>query len=165
MKFTGKTKRIIFDLLIPLHSLSIEEKGRRKIFLIFSILLIVPLSLFGALHIIDGNYIYGIFNYIEALILIILLITLRFQKNGKHIYRIAIIFLELLLFYWIQGGGIQGYSSIWVLTFPLFAFFLMGRKEGFFWTSICFLFTILIFVNPSSLFTDHNMQYVIFSHL
>jgi len=147
---------IINKLIVSQYTLNIEEKGRRKLFIIFFTGLIITLLVFGTSNIKKGLYTLGIANYAAILLLVILIITLRFQKNGKIIYRATAILLELLLFYWTQTGVFHGYATIWSLTFPPFAFFLMGKKEGFFWTSICILFTMLIFINPYSLLTDYS---------
>ncbi len=156
MSFLKKLK-IIYDNLIPSeNSLSIEEEGRKKLFNVFILILTISLIILGTAHIKTGNYGYGIIDYIVAVIFIALLAVSVYKKKGKPVYRTAAVFLELLLFYWIRSGAVQGYSSIWAMAFPIFAFYLLGKKEGFFWTSICFLLIILIFINPYSIVTDFS---------
>ncbi len=111
-------------------------------------------------------YLYGLIDFSLILILLSLIIILSYQKDGKNIYRIVAFILEILLFCMIQGGGFNGYASLWALAFPLFSFFLMGKKEGFFWTSICFIFTIILFTNPFSFFTVfHYSNEFVLRHL
>lgn len=154
MKLYDKIDSIYNSKLLSRHSLSIEETGRRMLFVNFLVLLIIPLVIFATVHLKNRIYLYSIINYSFAAIFFILIIVLNYQKNAKFIYRLITIFFGIILFYWIKTGAINGYSSIWILTFPLYAFFLLGKKEGFYWTLGCAIFTILIFLNPYSFFSE-----------
>ena len=156
MKLLEKINSAFNKLLTSRHSLGIEEMGRRKLFILFLLLLILPLIIFGAELIKNRVYDQAIVDFIVALTLIIFIVILSYQKDGKYIYRIVAILLEIFLFFIIEFGTFQGYASMWALSFPLFAFFLLGKKEGFFWTFILFLFTALTFFNPSLFFTNFS---------
>jgi len=148
MKLPFKIDSAFNKLVISRHSLSIEETGRRKLFTIFLLLIAFPLVVFGIGHLKKGVYIFGVSDEILALIFIMLIFILRSLKDGIYIYRIAAVLLEVTLFYWIKTGAINGYASIWAMIIPPFTFFLMGKKEGLFWTSICAVYTVLLFINP-----------------
>ncbi len=154
MTLLNKINRSFNNLLSPLHSLDIEERGRMKLFIIFLFLMIIGLSTFGAYQLKKGFYSYGVVDYLLVLILIIFILLLRYLKNGKPVYRIATMLLAVILFYWVSTGAAQGYASIWVIIFPLFSFFLLGKKEGFIWTILCAGMVIILFINPYSYFTD-----------
>ncbi|MCP4134351.1 MAG: PAS domain S-box protein [bacterium] len=139
--------------------LSIEERGRRKLFVIFQILIIIPLIFFGMEQMRKGMYIYGISDLIMVGLLTGFILILRRLKNGKNIFRITLFFLELLLLYWVKTGAVEGYASIWIITTPPFIFFLMGRKEGFLWVMSYFIFTLLFFLNPGSFFDSYPYAY------
>jgi len=148
-------KKTLNRLIVSRYELSIEELGRRKIFTVFILLLILPLVIFGATHVKNGLYVFGIMDWIFAMVFFGFIILLSYKEEGKYLYRLTTVLLGTLLIYWIQAGAIEGYASIWALAFPLFAFFLMGKKEGFFWTSICLFLTALIFINPFSMLTHY----------
>lgn len=59
---------------------------------------------------------------------------------------VTFIFFLYLLF----SGGTNGNGFIWSLTFPLFAFFLLGCKQGF-WVSCLFFFGCLVIIFYDSL--------------
>ena len=154
MTFSNRVKNTFRNLVTPRNPLSIEEQSRRKLFTVFSILLIIPLIIFGSELYRKRIYDQAIADTVFILILTTLVLVLFNQKNDKNIYRIAAALLELFLFLIIKYGPFDGYASIWALFFPLFAFFLMGKKEGLFWTTICFLIAAVLLINPYSLFTN-----------
>jgi len=156
MKLLNKINSYYHNKILSRHSLSIEETGRRMLFVNFLLLLIIPLVIFASVHLKNGIYLYSIINYSFAAAFFILIIVLNYQKNAKIIYRLITICFGFILFYWAKTGAVMGYSSIWILTFPLYAFFLMGKKEGFYWTILCAILTVLVFINPFSFFSDFS---------
>ncbi|HQO39375.1 MAG TPA: PAS domain S-box protein [Spirochaetota bacterium] len=136
------------------HDLSIEERGRRRLFTIFLILLAMPLFLFGIYLTKTGQYKYGIADIILSIIFIIFIFLLSVVKNARPMYRIVLILLCLLLLYWINKGAIKGCASIWILTFPPYSFYLMGKREGFAWTILLALISIMHFFIPELSLTD-----------
>ncbi len=156
MELYTKFYNIFRDWQTSRHSMSIEESGRRMLFINFLLLLIIPLIIFGTIHLINGIYLYFTINYLLAIVFFLLVILLNRQKNAKLVYRVITVIFGIILFFWMKTGAINGYASLWILTFPLYAFFLMGKKEGFFWTAGYAIITILLFKNPYNLFSDFN---------
>ncbi|HPS59179.1 MAG TPA: PAS domain S-box protein [Spirochaetota bacterium] len=135
------------------QNFNIEERGRRRLLTIFLLLLVLPLSLFG-IHLIRSDLAkYGIIDIMLAFVFLLFIILLRKIKNAKIMYRIILVMLWFLLFYWVNTGAINGYASIWVLTFPPFSFYLMGKREGFFWTLLSAAMTTVHFFVPALSFT------------
>ena len=130
-------------------SSDIEEAGRRNLFAVFLVLLIAPLLIFGTYLIKTGFYGYGIVDYVVALLFIIFLFVFRKAHDAKVFYRIALSLLCFLMVYWVNTGAARGYGSLWVLTIPPFAFFLLGRKEGVIWTLFVFGVTTAFFLFPA----------------
>jgi len=127
----------------------IEDRGRRRLFAIFMILLILPLLLFGTHLIRKGLYGYGIVDFIVALLFLIFLVIFNRINNAKVFYRFALSLLCFLLVYWVNTGAAKGYACMWVLTLPPFTFFLLGKREGSIWTVFIFGTTALFFFVPS----------------
>lgn len=127
----------------------IEDAGRRNLFSIFLLLLIAPLLIFGTYLVKSGHYGYGIVDYIVASLFVFFLIIFRRVRNARVFYRFALSLLCFLMVYWVNTGAARGYASLWVLTIPPFAFFLLGRREGVIWTVFVFVVTTAFFLFPS----------------
>lgn len=143
---------ILRALLNP-PAATVEDCDRKRLFTIYLLLLILPLIIFGTDQIRTGHLDYGIIDYCLAAVLTFFIGLLRRLKNGRGVFRITLALLVSLLTYWLVTGAVDGYASVWVLSFPPFAFFLMGRREGFAWTAIMSLITLVVFVNPGSAVT------------
>lgn len=153
MKLLNVINKTLDGFLIPRYSLSIEERVRRRLFVFFTVIFVFPLTLFGFVHLTDGCFRDGIINFIMVTLLVLLIVMLKYLKQGKFIFRLAILFTLLLIFYFLHTGLADGYSTLWILLAPPSAFFLMGKKEGLFWTSVICLVTVFIFFDPYFLFT------------
>lgn len=154
MKVSDKFNNIL-NLIISRHPLDIEETGRRKLLTVF-LLMIIPADIFfGLYQMSEGLYSIAILDFILALTMASCVFILRRLANGKPLYRAILLLYSLVLIYYIKTGGrVQGYGSIWALFQPLFAFFLLGEKEGFIWT-VSFIVTITaFFINPCSYLSD-----------
>lgn len=153
--------RSIAGMLLPPGYDSVEDRGRKRLFVLFLFLIILPMTLFGIIHLKNGAYHFGVIDISIAAVLCCVIAVHRFLKNPLCIYRFVIIMLICLLLYWIKTVAVAGYASIWVLTFPLFAFFMTGRREGLFWTGIMAGSTVFLFINPFSLDSvwDYSSKY------
>ncbi len=156
MALTDKINNLLNNLIFSHYTLDIEEKGRRMIFLSFIFLMIIAFIIFGSFQIKRGSYLTGTLDFLLVIILIILNTILRFIKNGKPIYRFVTFLFILPLSYWIIIGTALGYGSLWGMLYPLVSFFLLGKKEGFFWTVICTCIITFILINPFSFLTFHT---------
>lgn len=141
----------IFRWLLQTGQAAGEEQGRKRLFSLFVVLLIVFLVFFGTVHMTKGVYFFWILNHAASLILVGFLMALRNMKSGAVLYRGTIIMIGALFLYWIKTGAVEGYASVWILTTPLFIFFLTGRREGLVWTGIITAGTVIFFINPFSL--------------
>lgn len=151
-----------FHFFAITQDLSIEERGRRRLFTIFLFLLVIPLIIFGIHLTRTGLYRYGIVDIILAFVFLTFIFMLRTAKDARMMYRVVLVLILLLLFYWVNTGAINGYASIWVLTFPPFSFYLMGKREGLVWTIIISAMTAIHFFMPALSFTGfiYEMNFV-----
>lgn len=127
-----------------------EEKGRRSLMTVFLLILVPPLLFFGFSHIQGGHYSYGVSDILLALLFLGLIYAVQKTARSVCVYRLAAAFIWLVLVFWLYEGPFEGYASLWVLAFPLFVFFLLGRKEGAIWTLALMAAALLIFLNPGS---------------
>ncbi len=133
---------------------SIADRGRRRLFVVLLLALILPLLIFGVVHHQKGDYRFGIINFLMAAVFSGFIYMLRYSKTGKTLYRMAIVLIVILLSYWVKAGTGQGYASIWVLAFPPFVFFLMGKREGSLWSLLLWFITVTLFFNPFATLTS-----------
>lgn len=135
----------------PVESSSreIEESGRRRLFITFLMLLMVPMFIFGTIHFTRGLFMRGVVNYAICVIFIIFALFAGKSRNPRNLYRIVLFMLMLLLAWWISGGSQKGYASIWVLTLPPFSLYLLGKREGITWTLAIVIMTALLMIFPS----------------
>jgi len=153
------------NFLISGHPLSIEENGRRKLLVVFLLMIIPADIIYGILHFIGGSRIVAGLDLFLALVMTFIVITLRKLNNITLIYRLVIFLYSMPLFYFIKSGTAYGYGVIWVMFYPLFAFFLLGKKEGFLWTAVFTLVMMALLVNPGSLLSDYTYSSQFISRL
>ena len=143
-----KNIKIFFLKIIDREDIDLEEKGRRKLYVVFLLIIFFPLGLFGILHVKNNIPQYGIINIVIAALILVGIYMLRYLKKGEYLFRFTVFIKEVILVYWVFTGAFQGYSILYVLVFPPFAFFLMGKKEGILWSLSISFFCLLIFINP-----------------
>jgi hypothetical protein len=69
---------------------------------------------------------------------------LRNSKNDRTAYRLAMLAISFLFIFNVSTGRTQGIDILWLYTYPMCALFLLGRKEGLYWTVILLGITFLL---------------------
>ena len=146
---------IFLNFLISSHPLSTGDTERRKLLVVFLLMTIPADIIFGILHLINGSYVVAGLDLSLALILTLIVILFRRFENVTPIYRVVIFLYSLILFYYIISATAHGYGSTWSLLYPLFAFFLLGKKEGLLWTSLFMLIMIALLINPGAFLSNY----------
>ena len=145
-----------FKTILNPPGFNIADRGRRRLFVVLLLALILPLLIFGVVHNQKGDYHFGIVNFLMAMVFFGFIFMLRYSKTGKTLYRMAIVLIVILLCYWVKAGTGQGYASIWVLAFPPFVFYLMGKREGSLWSLLLWFITVTLFFNPFATLTSFS---------
>ncbi|MBU2512742.1 response regulator [bacterium] len=57
----------------------------------------------------------------------------------------------LLSLYWFYTGASNGDASIWALAFPVYAFFVLGKREGLIWVVSLYITCLILFVLPQDI--------------
>ena len=139
-------KNIITSGMYEKHDIEIN----RKVIMInlLSIIGIINLISLGIVALVRDNNTLGAFALFVAGILIINLLYLR--KSGNHIFAcyFGITFAAALFFYLFITGGPKGTGHLWYYTFPLFAAFVLGSKQGAVVTLVLFFAAILFYQEP-----------------
>ncbi len=112
---------------------SFNEMRRRLMMRLFLYIAIPGTYLFTALTFIRGEILMGIFDSIMACILTTAFFLVSRLRRLTNLYRITALFLGLLFFYVFAAGGTYGEMILWAFPWPLWTFFLLGKKEGLYW--------------------------------
>ena len=143
--------------------LSADEKLRLQHYTIFLVLGAPTMMAFAVLSLLRGDVPLGgsVTASVSGLCLGWLLI--RRGLRPVVIYRTnVLLFLSLIVFIAAVGGD-NGSKILWSYIFPLTAFFLFGRREGWFWTGLSYvLLAVVLFERIDSLPTyDYPLQFQI----
>jgi len=115
--------------------LPFEEIRKRRLFAV----LLVPgtgiMFSFGLSHLLHQNYAEGLLDCIYGLWLAASLALFRFVKRGQALYRLNAAFLGLVFVLLAVKRGVAGNRMMWAFSFPLIAFYTLGKLEGLAWTS------------------------------
>lgn len=144
------------DFIISAHDLTLEERGRRRLFVLFLLIIVIPLIPFSIHHFLQGNTIYGIINSTTSLIMIILILTIRGAVSGSLHFRFISIVFQAAMVYWAYKGAVDGYATLLIMIYPPFVFFLLGRREGLFYSLSILFFTALFMINPGGINDGFN---------
>ena len=140
----------------PAPGIDNEEIGRKRLMAVFLSILITLFIYFGITHVTRGILHFGIVNLLTAATFFGFILALGRMKRGLALYRAVAGITWILFFYWMYTGVFDGYSSIWVVTYPLFVFYLLGKREGAIWTSTIVLMCLFIFINPGRLLASYE---------
>ncbi len=113
--------------------ISSEEKNRLRQYTVFLLLGIPTMALYAVYNLFKAEYFLCALIFTSGIGLLIGWYLLRKLSSGGIIYRINVILFGLLLLYMVFVGGQGGSKILWMYTFPLIVFFLLGRDEGLWW--------------------------------
>ena len=139
-----------FGALTNTNSLnSASDSQNRLRYYTLLVLLMLPVVLgYGLEAIIEAHYLLAGCILAMGVSLIVSWLILRRWNNGLIIYRFNAVVFALLLFYLAVIGGSGGSKILWMYTYPLIAFFLFGKMEGFCWSLAVFVAAAVILLLP-----------------
>ena len=142
----------LFLALTNRPDLSFEQKRKRQLFVSISLPGMTILYAFAVLNLARSNYKLGSLDLLSAVAITAGLICFRYLKQDLQIYRGLSILLIGLFFYNTIIGGLGGSKILWSYFFPLFTFFLLGKKEGLLWSGILFFLSLFLLLAPQPVF-------------
>lgn len=123
---------VIFDV-VDRSPISEDDKERLRHFTVFVLIGMPALALFGIHNYFRANYLLCAMIMVTDIGIVVGWLVLTRQRNGQIIYRILCGFYFSLVMYMVIIGGQSGSKILWMYSFPLSAFFLLGWREGLFW--------------------------------
>ena len=123
-----------------------ETKLLRYFITLFSSLSAIVFIVYGSSYILDGNVIFGIFELIPGIILIINLYFLWIKNTIDRSAMVVVFFVMLVSIGVFINGGIENTGNLWVILVPMFPLLLLNFKDGLKWllTYSAVIFTITI---------------------
>lgn len=130
----------VFSFLIGTNTRLPSEDARRDS-LVILIALLATLVLFGValLSWLDGHFSTAVIDASAGLFLLSLLLTYRFTTFKPHCRYIGVAMMYVLYFYLFITEAAGGMTFVWHYTFPFFAIFLIGSRDGAIATLLLFI--------------------------
>lgn len=137
-----------FVIFIDRAPISAEEKNRLQQYTVLILLGIPTMVVFGLIHLNRGHYPLSAAIFTSCIGLVAGWYLLHRLRNGWIIYRINAVLFGFLVHYMVVVGGEGGSKILWMYTFPMIAFFLLGKKEGLIWATGLFALALACFWMP-----------------
>lgn len=133
-----------------IHSAPVSnvEKVRLKHFTVFLFLGLPTMLVYGMHSVLQMQYVLLLFVTLSAITLTVSWFVLITFNIGSIVYRINTALFAGLILYLLLIGGEGGSKILWMYIFPLISFFLFGKKEGMFWTTLILFIALVILWNP-----------------
>lgn len=126
--------------------LSLERLRREQIIQVFSVYILVFLSAFLVIDVVLKRYhVAGILALILILIAVNFALFQRTKEAGRAATFIILtyIVLSISMFY---EGGIEKSGIVWSYFVPIFAFYLLGARDGLKWTVSHLALTLVVYI-------------------
>jgi two-component system chemotaxis sensor kinase CheA len=128
----------------------LEAEEQIRLLFINSIIIVgdLALAIFALRDGLDRNYVFSAVTGAIFLIVVFLFILIRATKN----FRLGLWFLPVLMAlfygYLVAVGGRGSSGSLWSLSYPLIAIFLLSYKRGAFFTGLYFVGLLVLLYFP-----------------
>lgn len=132
------------SVILGRSDLDVTER-RRRIFVTLAVVAVVPAILvpdFTGIFELDTMEI--IVDSFAVGVLLGSLVLLRFLRTGTWLYRLDALLIGALLVYLLTQDVGDGTRMMWAFAYPLFFMFILGRREGAFWTGLFLLACVFI---------------------
>ncbi len=125
-----------------------DDVIRLQHYTVFLLLGIPTMVAFGLYNLWIGHYLLCLFVLASAVGLSVGRYLLERTHHHHRVYRINTLLYAGLLVYMVGLGGVEGSKCLWMYTFPLISFFLLGRTEGVCWSVGILFLAVTIFYLP-----------------
>ena len=131
---------------MPFHSdeHNVMVAARIRFITIFSILTGIVFAVFGSIYLVRGEIRLGAVELFFAFLILLNLLMLRTYRSIRFASNFLLFFvfvMSLIIFY---KGGIGNTGNLWILCFPIMAYFLQGKRSGTYWVASHFLAVIVL---------------------
>ncbi len=125
-----------------------NEKLRLQHFAVFVFLGGLVMACYGAYSLATGQILLSAFIFLSGTSLIFGWLLMCHLPLGQFVYRANALLFSGLLLYMLVIGGENGSKSLWMFTFPLIVYFLLGKVEGTIWSGGLLLAAMVLLLVP-----------------
>ncbi len=124
-----------------------EMAMRMKMLFVIVLFAIFYLTVLGLNSVLGNDLLLGVMDLSGLLLLVMTLYYLNKTKNYYRSTYFGVTVIGILFLFLLATGGASNSGHLWLFTYPLFTFFLLGSKRGIIVnaTMIFFAFSIFIF--------------------
>jgi len=133
-----------------------DEESRFRNYTIFCSLGVPLMVAFVVYNLVVGAYLLAMLISSSAAFLLIGVHLIQRGIPSRRVYRSNSLVFCVLLLYMAAIGGADGSKLLWFFTFPLIVCFLLGSREGAWWTVLLFASSQAILWNPWQLGRFHH---------
>ncbi len=122
----------LFSMMVPADIKNNSIERQRQFMVVVSLILISSsfLITLGIITALQGATLLSVLDFSIAVFFIGLGIILKQTGKIKEISSIILSMLSIYFYYLFFYGGLERSTWVWYYTFPLWAIFLKGKKEG-----------------------------------
>ena len=125
------------------------DESRKRTFLAFCIFVAIPIvCCFAFDDFKNGRILEGFFILLLVAVLSGILFAIKHFKNVTGVYRFSVFIIFSYLCYELAVGGAEGHAFLWFYFFPIAAFYIFGKKEGFVWVLTSLILSTIFLLTP-----------------
>ncbi len=125
-----------------------DEQRRRAVLAVFMLLGVAASYPFGLFHLMLGHTLRAIPLLVVGSLQLASLLVLRYLKRLLVVYRLNVAFVGAYLLFILVEGNTSGSGILWLILYPVFVFFLLGKREGAIWSSLLYFASLILLVVP-----------------
>jgi signal transduction histidine kinase len=136
----------------------IEERFRR-ILSRLAIMIATPALYVGSfVYFFQGGYVVGLFILAIAASFTLSFIYLRRAKDSRATFRFNLILVGLTFLYFFELSKPFGFKALWLYSYPLACFFLLGRREGLFFSVALLVASLMLVAGHSVVHSTESYE-------
>jgi PAS domain S-box-containing protein len=147
-----RLKKLAFSRPLREQDIGIEEERRRLLLAFFMLIGVTASYPFFVVHLVNGNYARSAILLFIGTFFFASLIALRHLHRITKLFRIHTAILGAYFLFLIHMGGPDGSRILWFTIFPLFAFFVLGKREGSWWVGVALAIAAVLAIDPNGVF-------------
>jgi len=144
------TNHLVRRLLLAIERAPMDRADKERLthFAVFVFFGLPVLLAYCISNLVEGDLLLASLIFLATNSLVFGWLLLCNLPLGRIVYRVSATIFGGFLLYLLVVGGQGGSKSLWMLTFPFFIVFLVGRKEGIAWAALLLAVALTLLLVP-----------------